>query len=194
MCARTAPFSPSPEPHKEDAPILLLLGGDHTNEWGINHPGLPHGCFSFVSGSDFQQGWVLIKPLLMSGAWKAPPGSSWLFLAPPGSSWRDPGRAIPRKRNCHMLPYLSTLPLAMREFPMAETSLFVRSFWFILLHWSMSFIDVMCPRQVPAEPLRFQEWHTCCVVLVSLHASDRGHPVVQGQSLLYFRGHLSFPH
>ena len=47
--------------------------------------------FSLVSGSGFQQRWVLINPCLMSGAWKAPPGSCWLFLAPTGSSWAPPG-------------------------------------------------------------------------------------------------------
>ena len=44
---------------------------------------LAYGSFSFVPGSGFQQGWVLIKPSLMSGAWKAPPGSSWLLLEGP---------------------------------------------------------------------------------------------------------------
>ena len=75
-------------------PLALALArpilGTRTNEK------LPHGSFSFVSGPGFQQGWVLIKPSLMSGAWKAPAGSSWLFLAPgsslpllapPGSCW-----------------------------------------------------------------------------------------------------------
>ena len=53
------------------------ISGTRTNER------LPYVSFSFVSGSGFQQGWVLIKPSLMSGAWKAFPGSSWLLLEGP---------------------------------------------------------------------------------------------------------------
>ena len=47
-------------------------------------------------------GWVLIKPSLMSGAWKAPPGSSRLILEAP-----NPCNSTKKK-----LPYVPFLFLA----------------------------------------------------------------------------------
>ena len=56
---------------------------------------LPYGSLSLVSGLGFQQGWVLIKPSLMSGAWKAFPVYSWLLLE--GS---NPCNSTKKKQPC----------------------------------------------------------------------------------------------
>jgi hypothetical protein len=52
-----------------------------TRSWDLHNV-----LFPLFQDQGFKKALVLIKPCVMSGAWKAPPGACWLFLALPGGT------------------------------------------------------------------------------------------------------------